>query len=394
MPWEESCAMDQRMKFIAARLLGASTLVELCGQYGVSRKTAYKWIGRYEADGAAGLAERSHAPLVHGRATTQEIAAAIVGMRLQRPSWGPRKLLFKLAELDPRVTWPAASTVGEILRREGLNGCRRRRHRAPPMLGALTEPDRPNRVWAVDHKGWITLGDGTRCEPLTITDSCTRFLIGLEACTSTRGEEARPVFERAFTVHGLPDVIRSDNGSPFASDGLTGLTALGVWWIKLGIRHERIAPGRPQQNGRHERFHLTLKEAMQPRPANLAEQAARFETFAHDYNVERPHEALGQIPPARRYTPSSRPLPIRLPEPDYPAAADIRRVRSNGCIKWAGSLLFVSSALIGELVAIEENLRGDYIMRFYDAPIGLIDPRRKRVLPILAGQNLSPIHPV
>jgi putative transposase len=270
------------------------------------------------------------------------------------------------------------------------------------MLGVLTQPDRPNHVWAVDHKGWVTLGDGARCEPLTLTDGYARFLLGLHPCQSTREAEARPVFERAFDVHGLPEVIRSDNGTPFASEGVTGLTALGVWWAKLGIRHERIAPGHPQQNGRHERFHLTLNEAMQPRAADLAEQAARFEAFLQYYNLERPHEALGQVPPARHYIASPRPMPERLPEPDYPAAADLRRVRSNGCIKWGGGLVFVSSALIGELVAMEESLNDQWVMRFYEKPIGVIDPRQKRlrrlVAPARGGDqthpNLSPMYPV
>jgi transposase InsO family protein len=402
MPWEESCAVDQRMKFIVEWSSKEWSVVELCERRGVSRKTAYKWIGRYRAEGPCGLAHRSSAPLVHGRATAPDLAAEIVKRKLERPTWGPRKIIGKLAELYPRREWPAPSTAGEILRRAGLTQLRRPRRRAPPTLGGLTEPDRPNHVWATDHKGWVTLGDGSRCEPLTLTDGYSRFLIGLHPCRGTREAEARPVFERAFANHGLPEVIRSDNGTPFASEGVTGLTALTVWWAKLGIRHERIAPGRPQQNGRHERFHLTLKEAMQPKAADLADQAARFEAFLHDYNVERPHEALGQAPPARHYVPSPRAMPERLPEPDYPAAADIRRVRSNGCIKWGGGLVYVSSALVGELVAMQETPNDQWVMRFYDISIGVLDPRQKRLRRLTgpargAGQatpNLSPMYPV
>lgn len=377
-------------------------MVELAERYGISRKTAYKWIGRYEAEGPSGLEARSSAPLRHGRATAAELVEAIVQQKEARPSWGPLKIVAKLEALYPQLAWPAASTAGEILKRAGMTRPRRRRHRAPPTLGGLTQAERPNQLWAVDHKGWVRLLDGQRCEPLTLTDSFSRFLIGLEASQSTRQEEARPVFERAFAAYGLPEAIRSDNGAPFASAGVTGLTALGVWWAKLGIRHERIAPGHPQQNGRHERFHLTLKEAMEPPSPDIAAQADRFEAFRRDYNIERPHQALDQTPPARHYQPSPRPMPEQPSEPDYPKEADIRRVRSNGEIKWNGGFLFVSSALVGELVAIEETQAGDLTMRFYDTPIGVIDTRHKRlrrlILPVRSQDqtkpNLSPIYPV
>jgi putative transposase len=398
MPWRESCTMDQRVEFIGEWLSGLSTVVELSERYGLSRKTAYKWIGRYREEGAAGLSDRSSAPLMHGRATAEELVEMILQQKEARPSWGPRKIIAKLAEVYPDLAWPVPSTAGEILKRAGLVKPRRRRFRAPPSLGGLTQAERPNHVWAADHKGWVLLGDRERCEPLTISDSLTRFLIGLSAGDSTCVAQAQAGFERAFEEYGLHETIRSDNGAPFASNGVTGLTALTVWWAKLGIRHERTEPGKPQQNGRHERFHLTLKEAMEPPAPSRAAQAARFEAFRTDYNEERPHEALGQTPPARHYERSPRELPKRLPEPDYPKEADIRRVRSTGEIKWAGDLLYVSAALIGELVAIEELDNGALRMRFYDTPIGVIDPRQKRLrrLTVAAcghGQsaNLSPI---
>ena len=394
--------MDQRVSFIADWKRGLWTVVGLAEQYSVSRKTAYKWIERYQAEGAGGLAERSHAPRVHGRATPAELAEAIVRLKEERPTWGPLKIIGKLVDLHPDLAWPSPSTAGEILKRAAMVCPRRRRYRVPPTLGGLTCAERPNHLWAVDHKGWVKLGDGERCEPLTVTDSFSRFVIALEACASTREEEARPLFERAFAEYGLPEAIRSDNGPPFASPGITALTALTVWWAKLGIRHERITPGKPQQNGRHERFHLTLQEAMQPPAPNRQAQAEAFVRFRHIFNTERPHQALGQTPPARHYQPSPRALPEKLPEPDYPAEADIRRVRSNGEIKWAGGFIYVSSALIGELVAIIETEGEDLIMRFYDTPIGVIDPRQKRLrrLTIAARgdaqttPNLSPINPV
>jgi putative transposase len=373
MPWQESCAMDERVGFIADHKSGLWTMTELCERYEISRKTGYKWLDRYRLEGPAGLVERSHAPRVHGRATPQHLVDAIVGLRQERPSWGPRKIMFTLGTSQPELDWPTISTAGEILKRAGLVCKRRVRRRAPPRLGHLTVPQHANHVWAADHKGWIRLGDGSRVEPLTVTDGFSRYLISVSATRSTEHAEAKPLFERAFQDYGLPEVIRSDNGSPFASTGTTGLTALSVWWIKLGIRHERIDPGHPQQNGRHERFHLTLLEAMRPAAADRATQARRFAAFTKDYNEERPHEALGQHTPASVYRPSPRVMPERLPEPDYPAEAAVRMVRSNGEIKWRGDLIHICSALAGEAVAVQETEDGAWQVRFFDVPIGVID---------------------
>jgi transposase InsO family protein len=364
--------MDERVRFIADHTMGLWTMTELCERYEISRKTGYKWLERYRLAGAAGLMERSHAPRVHGRATPAPVADAIIGLRQERPNWGPRKIVAKLAARQPEVAWPSASTAGAILQRAGLVCGRRLRRRAPPRRGQLTVPQHANHVWGVDHKGWVRLRDGSRCEPLTVTDGFSRYLISVAATRSTQYAEAKPLFERAFQDYGLPEVIRSDNGSPFASTGVTGLTALSVWWLKLGIRHERIDPGHPRQNGRHERFHLTLLEAMQPPAQDRIDQACRFAAFARDYNEERPHEALGQQTPASFYRPSPRALPERLCEPDYPAEAALRKVRSNGEIKWQGDLVHIASALAGEAVALEETQTGDWLVRFYAAPIGVI----------------------
>jgi len=383
MPWQESCAMDERVRFIADHTSGFWTMTELCERYEISRKTGYKWLDRYRQEGPAGLVERSHAAHVHGRATPQCMVEAIVGLRRERPSWGPRKIIGKLVERQPGIAWPTPSTAGAILKRAGLVCGRRVRRRAPPRLGELTVPQHANHVWGIDHKGWIRLRDGTRVEPLTVTDGFSRYLISVGATGSTEYTEAKPLIERAFRDHGLPEVIRSDNGSPFASTGITGLTRLSVWWIKLGVRHERIDPGHPQQNGRHERFHLTLLEAMRPPAADRAAQARRFASFARDFNEERPHEALGQRTPASVYRRSPRSMPARLPEPDYPSGSVLRQVRSNGEIKWDGDFVHICSALAGETVAVEETEDGHWRVRFFDVPIAIIDrdtrkPRRYR----------------
>jgi putative transposase len=379
MSWRESCAMDERVRFIADQQTGFWTMTELCERYEVSRKTGYKWLDRYRLEGAAGLMERSHAARVHGRATPQHIVDAIVGLRQERPTWGPRKIISKLEARQGDVEWPSASTAGEILKRAGLVCSRRVKRHGPPRLSQLTVPQHANHVWGMDHKGWIRLGDGSRAEPFTVTDGFSRYLISLAATGSTQYAECKPPLERAFREYGLPEVIRSDNGSPFASTGTTGLTALSVWWIKLGIRHERIDPGHPQQNGRHERFHLTLLEAMRPPPPTRAAQARRFAAFVRDYNEERPHESLGQRMPASVYQPSSRALPKRLPEPDYPTEAAVRQIRSNGEMKWRGDFIHISSSLAGEAVAVEETEDGNWQVRFFDVPIGVVDQKTHKL---------------
>ena len=379
MPWRESCAMDERMRFVAACLSQTTTMTQTCELFGISRKTGYKWLERYASGGPAGLAERSHAPLRPAHATDSAIVARIVAERVARPTWGPRKIVARLADAEPQTEWPAPSTAGEILKRAGLVGPRRLHRRAPPRPGPLTQPQAPNDVWAVDHKGWLRLRDGTRCEPLTITDGFSRFLISLSATPNTRDSEARPRFERAFHDYGMPWVIRSDNGSPFASAGVSGLTALSAWWARLGIAHERIDPGKPQQNGRHERFHRTLLEAMHPPGACRVDQEARFEAFRRDYNDVRPHEALGQRPPSRVYAPSLRAMPTRPPEPDYPREAAVRQVRSNGEIKWRGGLVAISTAIVGEPVCVEETADGQWQVRYYAMPLGVIDQKTNRL---------------
>jgi transposase InsO family protein len=381
MPWRESDAMDQRLRFVGECLAGVETMTGLCEAYGVSRRTGYKWLERYRERGPAGLEERSRAPHRHGRATSAALVDLIVQVKLSWPAWGPRKIVAWLGRRHPELEWPSHSTAGEILKRAGLVERRRRVRRAPGGGGELTVSGQPNHVWAIDHKGWVSLGDGSRCEPLTITDDYSRYALAISAGRNTRASEARPVMERVFREYGLPEVIRSDNGVPFSSTSVTGLSALSVWWIKLGVRPERIARGKPQQNGRHERFHGTLLQAMRPPEHDRPSQAERFEAFRRDYNHERPHEALGQLPPACLYTPSHRPMPGRLPEPDYPLGLTVRRIRTNGELKWRGALHMVCSALAGERIGVEQTDHG-WRLWFHQTPIAHISQDNRRVLPI------------
>ena len=379
MGWRETRAMDERVRFVGEAIAGEESVTGLCERYGISRKTGHKWLARYRQEGAAGLAERPRAPLVHGRATALALVERIVAEKEAHLLWGPRKIAARLRQRQPEEAWPAASTIGEILKRYGLVTGRRRARWRSEGSGQLTAASGPNVVWTADHKGWFRTGDGRRCEPLTVMDGHSRYLLALAATGSTRGGEALPVFERLFGEHGLPEVIRSDNGSPFASSGLSGLTAMAVRFIELGIKVERIAPGRPQQNGAHERFHLTLLPLARQPAADQAAQQAAFDAFRQQYNEERPHEALRQTMPAAHYCNSPRPLPERTPEPDYPAEASCRRVRGSGEIRWRGGTLFVSEALVGKIVAVEETAEGEWLVRFHDHQIGVIDEKHARL---------------
>jgi putative transposase len=374
MPWRETCAMDEKVRFVAAASEEEAVMSELCAEFGISRQTGYKWLLRYRAEGLEGLKDRSRAPHRHGLAREEELVAAALDLRERRPTWGPKKLRRKLLERWPDVSAPAASTIGDWLRKEGLTQSRRPRKRCPPFASPVQAVDAPNAVWCADFKGWFKTGEGKRCDPLTISDAMSRYLLRCEAVAQTDGEHVRSVFDAAFCEFGLPLAIRSDNGPPFASVGAGGLSRLSVWWIKLGVRPERIDPGKPQQNGRHERLHRTLKEdAASPPKATLAEQQRAFDAFRAVYNHERPHEALDFAAPAWLYSASPRPYPCALSEPDYPDEAAVRRVRTNGCIKWAGDLVFVSEALIGEPVAVEETEEGEPLVRYGDVQLGLID---------------------
>lgn len=344
MPWTESCAMDQRMHFVVEYDWDELTMAELCRKYGISRKTGYKWLTRVEEEGFESFKDRSRAPHHHPNQLTEAVEQAILALRALHPTWGPKKLLRRLQDQDSPKRWPARSTIAEVIRRHGLAWPRKRRRRVVPHEQPFARCDGPNSVWCVDFKGWFRTSDGQRCDPLTISDAFSRYLIRCQAVEDPGLRSVRPVFEAAFREYGLPWAIRSDNGTPFASHGIAGLSRLSVWWIRLGIRPERIEPGQPQQNGRHERMHLTLKnETASPSAATVRRQQQRFDAFQEEYNQQRPHEALELATPASKYQPSARPYPARLPEMAYPTEWACRRVRPCGRVRLHGGQFFTGA---------------------------------------------------
>lgn len=393
MPWRATCPMDERTQFLAACLVGDEAMSVLCRRFGVSRKTGHKWLARYRTEGPPGLAERSHAPHRQPHAMPSHLVEAIIALRGQHSHWGPRKLRAWLQQRRPG-RWPAASTIGVVLQRAGLTVPRRGRRWARPAAPCTRAAD-ANEVWAADFKGWFRTGDGQRCEPLTISDLYSRYLLRCQVVAAPRVERVQPLFEATFREYGLPRVIRTDNGSPFAALTVAGLSRLAVWWIRLGIRPERIAPGHPEQNAEHERLHRTLKQetAQPPRPSLPAQQRA-FDRFRRLYNEERPHEALAQQPPATRYAPSPRPYPERVPSVEYPDTYVVRRAHPNGDIKWRGRRVRISQSLAGEPVGLEEIADGCWRVWFGPVELGCLDARRsERLHSRFVTQDLSPISP-
>lgn len=352
--------MNERVKFVAARLATVETFSDTCDRFGISRKTGYKWMDRYEHGGVEELADRSRAPWSHPHAVAVQIAALLTGLRRQHPRWGPRKLLVVLRRRRPELQLPAASTVGDILRRDGLVRKRRRRIRhSSPYADRLGGYDAPNAVWCADYKGHFPVAS-KRCHPLTVTDGFSRFLIRCEALPRPLTEPTRRVFESAFREFGLPNAIRTDNGAPFST------LAAGK-------------PGRPDQNGRHERMHSTLKaEACKPPRVSFGAQQRAFDRFQEEYNNERPHEALGQQTPASFYSPSPRPFPRRLPQLEYPSHFRVERAYPNGVISFNSVQWYLGTALDGELVGLEEVDDGRWRVQFGPVPLGVLDMRRAK----------------
>jgi transposase InsO family protein len=372
--------MDQRTQFIADYLRGCLSITELCALYDVSRKTGYKWIDRYLHYGPAGLDERSRKPRASPKQTDQEIVTALLESRRRHPSWGAKKLLVLLHKGHPRWELPGRSTVCDILSRHGMVPQQRQRRR----IGHPGKPTRsilaPNDLWCADYKGQFKTGNGIYCYPLTVTDGYSRYLLSCQALDSTAVAGAKPVFTRLFKEYGLPTRIRTDNGVPFATTTLARLSALSAWWVRLGVMPELIEPGKPQQNGAHERMHRTLKdETTRPPAGNLAAQQRKFNHFRDEFNHERPHEALDQQTPASQYQPSSREMPNKIPPLEYPNRFEVRYVSANGGIRWNKHFVCVSSVCIGEHVGFEEIDNGIWNVYFGPLKLGRFDERHMRI---------------
>lgn len=379
MPWSQLSPMDQKTQFIADCLRRSLSITELCQQYGISRKSGYKWIERYAREGPAGLGERSRRPHVCPTQTPEAIVQALIEARERHPSWGAKKLLALLSRRHPDRAWPARSTVCDLLERHGLVRKPRRRRRVGHPGQPSATMSAPNAVWCADFKGQFKTRDGVYCYPLTVTDGYSRYLLGCQAF-STAVAEAQPVFARLFREFGLPERIRTDNGVPFATTTLARLSSLSAWWVRLGILPELIEPGKPQQNGRHERMHKTLKaETTHPPAGNRAAQQKRFNTFRDEFNHERPHEAIEMHTPASLYQPSPRPLPSKLSPFDYPGHFEVRYVSFNGGIRWKRDWVNVSIVCAGEYVGLEEIDNGVWNVYFGPLKLGRLLEEHRRI---------------
>jgi transposase InsO family protein len=374
MPWKDTRPVDQRLKFIEARLSGEHSMVTLCRMFGISTKTGYKWWHRFEQEGMPGLLDRSRASHSHPNATAEDMVTLVIGARRRHPTWGPRKLRAWLRRKGYEP--PAPSTIGDIVRREGLVRPKRRRPRPGCFADGLSAQDQPNAVWAADFKGHFKLRHGPKCYPLTISDGFSRYLLRCEALRHPDRLSAREVFDAAFAEFGLPWTLRTDNGTPFSATH--GISELTVWWIQLGIEPERIERGKPTQNGRHERMHRTLKQdaiqSVKPAGSFWAQQRI-FDRFRHEYNEERPHEALSDEPPASCYEPSPRRYPTKLREPEYGDDDVVYRVKPNGAITHEGRDVFLSSTLSAQPVGLTGHDDGSWKIHYGPLYLGSLSAK-------------------
>ncbi len=377
MPWLETAPVEERIQFIQDALSDRFTMSELCARYGVSRRVGYKWLARYEEGGRRGLKDRSRAPHHCPHRIDSELAELICAFRREHPFWGARKLLRVLTDRHPRISqWPAPSTTADLLARRGLVLKRRRRrpHQHPGVVAPITKS--PNDLWTADFKGEFRTSNGLYCYPLTIADQHTRFLLTCHGLLSTQTVTAKPVFERAFREYGLPLAIRTDNGVPFATQAIHGLSYLNVWWMRLGIQHQRIHPGRPQQNGAHERMHRTLKrQAIKPVARTCARQQKSFDAFRAEFNTVRPHEWLNQDTPASHYAGSPRPYPTQLAPLEYPGHFVVKKITTGGTFRFNHKLLYIANSLVDHRIGLEETDDGIWSIYFNTVLIATLDER-------------------
>jgi len=386
MPWKVSDVLKQRVQFVTEWESHDWSFAELCRDYGITRNTGYKWLNRYESSGWEALEDESRAAHRHPNQTSAETEKAILELRARHTRWGARKIhkvLERQHETAEENRVPSTSTIGEILRQYGLTAERRKRSRAEPSPQPLAKGGTANALWCVDFKGWFRTGDGKRCDPLTITDGYSRYLLRCQVVSAADTIRTRAVMEGAFSEYGLPDRMRSDNGAPFGSNGRGGLTALSVWWMRLGIQPERIQPGKPQQNGSHERMHLTLKqETTKPAAESARGQQKLFDAFRQEYNHDRPHEGLQMSTPAEHYQASLRQYPGRPPEPEYPTGWEVRSVGRSGQFKFSSRDVFISHALAGQNIGLQPlQPYGErhWKVHFMNYDLGVLDQSISRI---------------
>jgi putative transposase len=375
MPWKEVMPMEERVRFVLMLQDELKTFAGACRHFGISRKTGYKWWDRFERDGLFALEERSRRPLHSPRGTSAAWCTRILLLRKRRPHWGPKKLRARLIATSKSGIVPAGSTIGRILAAAGVVRRGRKRRQPGPVLARpdLTEALRANQVWAVDFKGWFRLGNGQRCEPLTVSDLYSRYILCCAGGSDVSYDQARPTFEALFKEHGQPAKIRVDNGPPFGSRGAAGLSRMAVWWVSLGIQPEFIHPGHPEQNGSHERMHRTLKaEGIAPVAHHRRAQQKQLDRWRWEFNYERPHESLGQVTPASLYR-KSRIIYRGASEPSYPPGYVLRRVRTTGEIRWAARRRFIGEAFIRQTLGVMEITPGKHRVYFHDYLLGEID---------------------
>jgi len=377
MAWQDVAPMEERVRFVLEATREERGLTGLCREFGISRKTGYKWLARYRAWGLDGLHELSRRPRASPTRLSAEVEALVLRERRRHPTWGPKKLRALLATKDAGARLPAGSTIGNLLTRHGLTRkTRRRRPVSQPDRTRRTAATAPNAVWAADFKGWFRTRDGQRCDPLTLSDLASRYVLVCRLVAGQRRDRVRPVFRQVFRRFGLPEVLRVDNGPPFGSRGVCGLSQLSAWWLALGIRVEFIEPGHPEQNGAHERMHRTLKaETTRPPAATPRAQQARFDRWRREFNTERPHEALGMQRPAERYQRSVRRYTDHPAPFAYPGHYEVRKVQRHGIIRWRNQVCYIGEALQGMPVGLIEVDDTRHAVYFGELLLGYLDTR-------------------
>lgn len=378
MAWKVSSVVDERFRFVFEHDRHEQSMKQLCASFGISRETGYVWLRRFQRSGLWGLQNLNRAPRRHPNQTAPAIEEAVLELRQAHMGWGPRKLKWRLERDWPGRDWPATSTIGEIIKRAGLVSQRKKRRKTEPYSQPLAHAVESNRVWCADFKGWFRTGDGSRVDPLTISDAWSRYLLRCQAVEKTDTERVRAIFEAAFREYGIPQAIRTDNGPPFASLAIGGLSRLAVWWIKLGIQPERIEAGHPEQNGRHERIHRTMDEELL-RGEDWRSQQREMDAFRNSYNHVRPHEALGMETPASVYQPSERNYPEKVPEVQYPDGFQVRTIKAQGHFRWKQKDVFLSQALWGEPVGILPIEDGIFTIYFARVPLARFDEKNGKI---------------